>query len=79
MLFGTPICRTTKHDEQEGKKRPHSSDTNDSDNPDGFTTVQHRRLSKIPIKPNIETAARKNSRKNKRSNANKPPKKATRT
>ena len=48
-----------KHDEQQRTKRPHSLDTNDSDNPDGFTTVQNRQ-SKIPIKPNIETATWKN-------------------
>ena len=69
---------TPKHVEQQGTKRPHSSDTNDSDNPDGLTTVQYRR-SKIPVKPNLETAPRNNPRKDKRPNANKPPEKAIKT
>ena len=64
--------------EQQGTKRPHSSDTNDSDNPDKFTTVQYRR-SKIPVKPNLETTPRNNQRKDKRPKANKPPEKAIRT
>ena len=73
MEHETPI-----DDERQGTKRPHSSDTNDSDNPDGFTTVQNRR-SKIPIKPNIETSTRKNSQKDKRPNGSKPPEKAIKT